>query len=240
LDDKILKTGQIQKSLIEAGFSPEEELLSLESSGRALEIPRIRIDHKDSGKHRLYIDHGENYLGEDTQEETLPGSNFQAVVFAEQNIRALWTDGEALPVCSGIDSRPMVNDPVSGSCLNCEQAIIGQGRCKPKIRLWLLLERDSQIRPFVMSLSPTSIKHWNQHKRKLKRSKLPVVSVNTAFSLQDVKKNSYRWAEVLFDVAGMPSMEILQMAKQARDELDRVMQDITVRDFEDAGEKADE
>ena len=238
MDEKMLKTGQIQKALVEAGFNPEEELLNLESSGSAFEIHRIRIEHKDSGKHRIYIDHGENYLGEDTQEETLPESTFKAVVFAEQNIRALWVNGEALPICSGIDGKPMVNDPVSRSCLNCEEAIINRGKCKPKIRLWLLIDKDGQIRPFVMSLSPTSIKHWNQHKRKLKRSKLPVVAVTTSFSLQDVKKNSYRWAEVLFNVAGTPSVEILQTARQARDELDRVMQDITVRDFEDPGEQS--
>jgi hypothetical protein len=235
----MVKIDQIQKTLAEAGFNSEEELLNLESSRNGFEIPRVRIEHKDSGKHRLYIDHGDNYLGDDSQEETLPENTFQAVVFAEQSIRALWEENEPLPICSGIDGKPTISDPVSRSCLNCPESIIGQGKCKPKIRLWLLLERDSRIMPFVMSLSPTSIKHWHQHKRKLKRSKLPVVSVNTVFGLLDVKKNSYRWAEVNFDVASVPSLEMLQTAKQARDELDRVMQDITARDFEDAGDQSE-
>jgi hypothetical protein len=97
--------------------------------------------------------------------------------------------------------------------------------------------RDNQIKPFVFSLSPTSIKHWNQHKRKLKRSNLPVVAVNTVFKLEDIKKNSYRRAEVVFDINGIASMEMLSMAKQAREELNRIMQDITARDFDDAGDK---
>ncbi|MGW8282095.1 MAG: hypothetical protein ACWGON_02240 [Gemmatimonadota bacterium] len=62
--------------------------------------------------------------------------------------------------------------------------------------------------------------------------------MNTVFDLQDVKKNSYRWAEVVFDIAGVPSMEMLQTAKRARDELDRVMQDITQKDFEETGDKS--
>ena len=71
----------------------------------------------------------------------------------------------------------------------------------------------------------------------MKRSKLPVVSVNTVFQLEDTKRNGYRWAEVVFDVSGVPAKAALLIAKQARDELDRVMQDITHNDYDDPGDK---
>jgi len=236
-NNALTKTDEIQRVLNETGFNLEKELLNLDTKSSSFEIPRIRIEHKDNGKHRLYIDYGENYLSGETQEETIPDNIFQAVIFAEQSIQALWNDGDSLPVCSAIDAVPIVAEPLSSSCTNCKEAVIGSGRCKAKVRLWLLVKRDDQIKPFVISLSPTSIKHWTQHKRKLKRSKLPVVVVNTVFNLEDVKKNSYRWAEVVFDINGVVSKETLLVAKQARDELDRVMQDITHRDYDDPGDK---
>jgi hypothetical protein len=116
-------------------------------------------------------------------------------------------------------------------------ALIG---ARPLRRQTILLSpfvRPIHFKPFVLSLSPTSIKHWNLHKRKLKRSNLPVVAVNTVFKLEDIKKNSYRWAEVIFDINGIASMEMLSMAKQARDELEKVMHDISAKDFDDPGDK---
>ncbi len=88
-----------------------------------------------------------------------------------------------------------------------------------------------------MALSPTSIKHRNNHKRKMKRSKLPVVAVNTVFSLEDVKKNSYRWAEVNIDIDGIASKEMLLIDKQYRDALNRLMGVVTEKDYDDPGDK---
>ena len=238
MDNSLTKTDEIQRALTEAGFDPDEELHALETTNNSFEIPRLRIDHKDNGKHKLFIDYGDNYLGSETQEKAIPNNTLQAVVFAEQHIRALWTDEEPLPICSSIDDKPNDKEPLCQSCTSCKEAVIGSGKCKSKMRLWLLVERESEIRPMVMNLSPTSIKHWNSHKRKLKRSRLPVVSVNTVFRLEDTKRNGYRWAEVIFDVSGVSAKDTLLIAKKARDELDRVMQDITHRDYDDPGDKA--
>ena len=236
-DKSLVKIDAAQKRLAEAGFNIEQELLQIEAVN-GFELPRIRIEHKENGKHRLYVDYGENYLGDESQEEDIKGSSFIAVVFAEQFIRALWIDGEALPACSAIDNKPIGQDPVSHSCLTCPEAVIGQGKCKPKIRLWLLCQKDDKIRPYVMNLSPTSLKHWTNHKRKLRRSKLPVVVANTVLKLEDIKKNSYRWAEVNFSIDGIASKEVLITAKQARDELAKVMHDISAKDFDEPGDQA--
>ena len=95
MDKNLVKTDEVNRALAEAGFDADTELLNLEGSGNGFEIPRIRIEHKENGKHRVYVDRGESYVSDDKQEETMPGQTFQAVIFAEQNIRALWQDGEA-------------------------------------------------------------------------------------------------------------------------------------------------
>ena len=89
----------------------------------------------------------------------------------------------------------------------------------------------------VLSLSPTSIKHWNTHKKKLQRSNLPVVAVNTVFELIDVKKNGYRWAEVNVSVSGIASKEMLILAKQARTELEQLTKSISHNDFAEMGDR---
>ncbi len=228
----IIKLNEVQKTLAEAGFDLETEILNIQSNGSGIDLPRIRIDHKENGKHRLYIDYGESYLADDSQEETIEGNIFKACIFAEQFIRALWEENELLPRCSAIDSLPTVEDPVAETCKTCSESAIASS-CKPKVRLWLLMDS----KPYIMNLSPTSLKHWNAHKKRLKRSKLPVVAVNTVFTLEDVKKHSYRWAEVHIDIDGIASRDMLLLAKQYRDELNRLMGVVTEKDFEDPGDK---
>ena len=228
----IIKINEVQNSLAEAGFDLETEILNIQTNGNGIDLPRIRIEHKDNGKHRLYIDHGESYLSDDSQEETIDGNTFKACIFAEQFIRALWDEGDLLPRCSAVDSVPNVEDPVSINCKVCSESAMGSV-CKPKARLWIL--KDDK--PYIMNLSPTSLKHWNAHKKRLKRSKLPVVAVNTVFTLEDVKKNSYRWAEVNIDVDGIVSREMLILAKRYRDELNRLMGNVSEKDYDDPGDK---
>ncbi|NQV34265.1 MAG: hypothetical protein HQ515_16340 [Phycisphaeraceae bacterium] len=88
-----------------------------------------------------------------------------------------------------------------------------------------------------MNLSPTSINHWSAHKKKLQRSNLPVVAVNTTFELEDVKKNGYRWAETKLGMDGIASKEMLIAARIARTELEEFTTKITQRDFDDAGDR---
>jgi hypothetical protein len=88
-----------------------------------------------------------------------------------------------------------------------------------------------------MNLSPTSIKHWNAHKKKLQRSNLPVVAVNTTFELEDVKKNGYRWAEVKLGMSGIADRSTLVIARTARAELEELTKRITEADFSDSGDK---
>jgi hypothetical protein len=228
----IIKINEVQKTLAEAGFDLETEILNIQTNGNGIDLPRIRIEHKENGKHRLYIDYGENYLSDESQEEDISENSFKACIFAEQYIRALWDEGELLPRCSAVDAVPIVEDPVSENCRVCPESTMGS-QCKPKVRLFLLMDN----KPFIMNLSPTSLKHWNAHKKRLKRSKLPVVAVNTVFSLEDVKKNSYRWAEVNLDIDGIANKEMLLLAKQYRDELNRLMGVVTEKDFDEKGDK---
>ena len=236
MNKTLIEQTNIQKTLAEAGWDYEEEVQNLLVGTNHLDLPRIRIDHKDNGKHRMYIDLGDSYLDESSDEGALPGNMITAVVFAEQYIRAYWKDGAQTPTCSAINDKPIVHEPINDRCQGCPEGIIG-GNCKPKVRLLLLSEIDGVVKPLIFNLSPTSIKHWNLHKKKLQRSNLPVVAVNTTFSLNDVKKNGYRWAEVSIGVDGIASKELLGVAKLARTEMEKIMHNIDDQDFSDPGDR---
>jgi hypothetical protein len=237
MENVLTEQSKVQRVLTEAGWDFEEEVEGLHVETNTGDLPRIRIDHKDNGQHRMYIDSGDSYLDVDTAEINIPNNSLSAVVFAEQSIRAFWTHGKQTPACSAINNLPIVSDPISGNCGACEQGVIG-GDCKPKIRLLVLSKIGDQVKPLIFNLSPTSIKHWNNHKKKLQRSILPVVAMNTTFSLKDVKRNGYRWAEVDIGIEGIASKEMLGLAKQARSEMEKIATKIDEQDFDDPGDRS--
>ena len=236
MENQMIETDAVKQALSVAGWDHQAELDGMAVETTQFELPRVRIEHKDSGKHRMYIDTGESYIDSDTQEVDIPGNKLTAVVFAEQFIRAFWEKESEVPLCSAIDDQPIGQEAISDSCKHCEHGAIGTS-CKPKVRLLLLAEIDGEVRPLIMNLSPTSIKFWNAHKKKLQRSNLPVVAVNTTFELEDVKKGSYRWATVKLGMDGIASKEMLIIAKTARTELEALTDRITPSDFDDAGDK---
>jgi hypothetical protein len=236
MEQQLIETDTVEQALSEAGWNLEEEMHDMAVESSQMELPRIHIEHKQNGKHRLFIDSGESYLDDDTQEVNIPGNKLTAVVFAEQFIRAYWQEGAERPVCSAINDVPISEDPLADNCKHCGHSVIG-GACKPKVRLLLLAEIDGDIKPFIMNLSPTSISKWQSHKRKLTRSNLPVVAVNTTFELEDVKKNGYRWSTVKFGMCGVASKQMLVIAKAARTELEKYTKRISQSDFDDAGDK---
>jgi len=235
MENQLIETDAVKQALSVAGWDLDTELAGMAVETTQLELPRVRIEHKDNGKHRMYIDSGESYLDSDTQEIDI-GNKLTAVVFAEQFIRAFWEKDSEVPLCSAIDDQPLGQEALSDSCTHCEHGVIG-GSCKPKVRLLLLAEIDGNIRPLIMNLSPTSIRFWNAHKKKLQRSNLPVVAVNTTFELEDVKKGSYRWATVRLSMDGIASKETLVIAKTARTELEELTKRISDADFSDSGDK---
>jgi len=239
MEHQLIETDKIKNALESAGWNLDQELNNMAVETNQLELPRVRIEHKLNGKHLLKIDTGESYLENDPHEILLPGNRLTAVIFYEQFIRALWDEGQDVPACSAIDDKPVGEEPLADNCRSCPNGVIG-GKCKPKVRLLLLSELEGEIKPLILNLSPTSIKHWNAHKKKLQRSNLPVVAVNTTFELEDVKKNGYRWAEVHLGMDGIASKEMLIAARTARTELEAYTKAITERDFDDAGDKQPE
>ena len=237
MENAIILPDDVRAALSVAGWDMDKELEDQSTASTGFELPRVRIEHKDNGKHRIYIDTGESYLEADTQEIDIPGNKLTGVVFAEQFIRALWQEGAEVPLCSAIDDMPVGKEPLADSCKRCEHGVIG-GACKPKSRLFMLAEIDGEVKPLVFALSPTSIKHWNAHKKKLQRSNLPIVAVNTTFELLDVKKGTYRWAEVKAGVDGVATKDMLLLAKQARDQFEEVTRVISSNDYSDPGDQS--
>jgi len=236
MEHQIIETDSVKNALESAGWNLDQELNNNTVKTNQLELPRVRIEHKDNGRHRMYIDNLESYSEAETQEIKLPSNKLSGVVFSDKSIRAFWKEGEEVPACSAIDDTPRGSEPFAENCRHCEHGVIG-GKCKPKVRLLLLAELDGEIKPLIMNLSPTSIKHWNAHKKKLQRSNLPVVAVNTVIELMDVKRNGYRWAETMVSMDAIASKEMLIAARTARTELEAYTKAITERDFDDAGDK---
>ena len=236
MEHQLIETDLVKQALSVAGWDMEQELSGLATEKSQFELPRVRIEHKDNGRHRMYIDAGESYLEDQSQEIDLPDNKLTAVVFASQSIHAFWKENEEFPACFAIDDMPMGIAPFAESCKRCEHGVMG-GKCKPKVRLLLLAEINGDIKPLIMNLSPTSIKHFNSHKKKLQRSNLPVVAVNTTFELEDVKKGTYRWAEVKLGMNGIASKELLIVARTARTEFEALTKRITQSDFDDSGDK---
>ena len=235
MENQMIVPDEIKQALSVAGWDLCQELEELQKESTGFELPRVRIEHKDNGKHRLYIDHGESYLDDDSQEVYIKGNRLSGVVFAEQGIRALWQEGAEVPLCSAIDDQPIGLEPLAGDCKKCQHGLIGNA-CKPKARLFMLVEQDGEVKPLVFALSPTSISRWAAHKKKLARSGLPVVAMSTTFELEDAKKGTYRWAKGKIGIEGIASKEMLLLAKQARTEFEEVTKLISSNDFSDPGD----
>ena len=236
MEHQLIETDLVKQALSVAGWDMEKELAGMAVETTQFELPRVRIEHKDNGKHRMYIDSGESYLDDQSQEIEIPDNKLTAVVFATQSIRAFWRENEKVPACSGIDDMPVGKEPLAETCKRCEHGVIG-GACKPKSRLFMLAEIEGEVKPLVFALSPTSIKHWNAHKRKLTRSNLPIVAVNTTFELEDVKKNGFRWSESIIGMDGIASKELLILARTARTEFEELTKRISDADFSESGDK---
>lgn len=224
--------------LAEAGFDLDAEMDQLEGQVNGNLLPRVRIEHRDNGRHRMYIDLGEGYFDAES-ELPLPGNELEGVVVASQGIRALWTEGETLPTCAAVEGIPTVTEPQAPKCSACHLSGIGSP-CKPKMRLLILTEMDGALVPVVFALPPTSLKHWKAHLARLKRSGLPIVAVRTRFALEDTKKNGYRWAEVSLGVSGVPDRDTLLLARELRRQFEEYLTTVHPVDYSDPGDLAGE
>ena len=239
MEQSMIVPDDVRAALSVAGWDYADQMDELHTESSGFELPRVRIDHRENGKHRLYIDTGESYLETDTQEVDIPGNKLTGVVFAEQSIRALWQEGAEVPLCSAIDNQPLGLEPLASDCKQCQHGLIGNA-CKPKARLFMLVDQGGEVKPLVFALSPTSISRWAAHKKKLARSNLPVVAMSTTFELEDTKKGTYRWAKVKIGIEGIASKEMLVLAKQARIEFEEVTKLISSQDFSDQGDVSTE
>ena len=264
---ELTKLSEIEKNLAKAGIDMEKELLADAEGGGVSSIPMIRILHQDNGKHQMYVDYGESYLDGDSQQKNVTNNKFIGVIFSYQAIRAHFRKGVKLPLCAAIDGRPTVDLPKAVSCDVCEFSKyeldrklnsdettgnenpgdkVDKSPCKPKIRLFMIAEDNGELKPFVFNLSPTSIKHWankkDGHKAKLTKSGVAIISVWSEMFLMGVENESQqKWAEVKFDVdiTNPVHVDVLNKAKKAREELRKLMAEISGMDYRDPGDQPD-
>jgi hypothetical protein len=99
------------QNLSAADWDVDQELTELASLLNRLDLPRLRIEHHQEGKHRFYIDYGESYLAGNRQFSVLRVRTLPAIVFSEQQIRALWQEGAEHPRCYAIDGQVLAGGP---------------------------------------------------------------------------------------------------------------------------------
>ncbi|MBU1937673.1 hypothetical protein KKG05_09770 [bacterium] len=207
------------------------------TKGFQLQPPRIRIEHSTSGRHRMFIDSGESYTDDTPGQIDLPGNVLTGIVCFAQTIRAMWSENEPMPQCAAVDNKPTVTEPIHPSCTGCPESVIGNGKCKPKVRLLVLAFVNGKPTLVVFPLSPTSIKRWRAHVSKLARSKAPYTAVVTKFTLDDIQKNSFRWAEVCMSVDRVVTKDEMKAALSIRDQFDQQLKDVDDADYDDPGDK---
>jgi len=233
----MIEADAVKQALSVAGWSYEDEMEGLHPESNTLMIPRVVISHDDRGNHKMFIDMGSNYLQEGSEEIPVPGNTLTGIIFAHQKIRALWSKDEVQPTCSSIEGIPVTSEPVNIKCSGCPEAVIGSGQCKVKQRLLLLAELEGKPTPVILSLPPTSLKHFERHLIKMKRSQLPLVIGRTCFSLIDIKRGGYRYAEIGITLSGLADKETLLQAKQARVDYEMLTSLISSEDYSDAGDR---
>lgn len=230
------KTVHVKTALKALGLDLERELSQQQSEVR-INPPRVRIEHSSSGRHKMFIDLGESYFDSAPESIDIENNHLEGIVAIAQPVRALFQEGESLPICAAIENTPTVQDPISKSCIGCPEAIIGSGRCKPKIRLFLITQYNGQSQVVVFPLSPTSIKRWRSHLKRLQRSKLPYIAVHTLFSLIDIEKGPYRYAEVDVQADRLATKDEIAQAVTVRNEYADFVSKLEQVDYSDSGDK---
>ena len=175
----------------------------------------------------MFIDSGESYDPENDDQVDVPNNVFSGIVVFNQTVSALWVEGEQIPRYSAIDGKVTSG---AGSEIHASKA-------KDKVRLFILTYLNSKPQLVVFNLSPTSIKHWRNHVQRLARSKAPAIAVITKFSLDDIQRNSYRWAEVQCSVERVVNQNELDVAMSLREECRQTFGVIAESDFDDPGDR---
>ena len=203
----------------ETGWDIDRELQRLQRDVEKYDIPRLRIEHSEEGKHRFFIDRGESYLAEDKQFAFLKHRTMPVIVLQEQNVRALWIEGQEQSRCAAVDGVIHSKEPISSSCDQCPESLSGVGARKPGVRLYVLPLIKRRSRPMVFNISPSSIGLWREHQLRLARSGLPQIAVVTTFELMDTQTEEYRWARVEPGIREIVTKPQLQKALDAREQL---------------------
>lgn len=216
------------------GFDIDGEVADQQEGIRPV-LPQIKLEHSGTGKHRMYLDlqTGDEGIIDVTD------NILNAVVVINQHIRAWWDKDteEKMPDCSSVEGIPNVKEPVNPTCQGCPKNGF-PGDCKPKVRLLIITKHPvtDEAGPAVFNIPTTSIKNWDTYIRSLGR--MPVMGVQTQFSLVDVKKDPYRWATVAMRAAAGSDSTMRKEIKELREKMGEVFQQVHAEDFEDPGDKS--
>jgi len=151
--------------------------------------------------------------------EPIEGNTFQAIVFTDQVINALIDEDKKI-VCSSINGKANVDNPIKSHCENC----LKTGKCQVRIRLWLMMIYQEELVTVVMSVRIDKMQEWQTYKLKLNKELFLLEAVNTLFMLTDNGR-------IVTSMSGLARNEMLLHVKRVYKECEKVMNVVSEEDF---------
>ena len=223
----VTKYTEQEKMLQESGMMDEPAY-----APDVLTLPIIKIKtDKVKGKSEYYLDDGGSITD-------LPAS-LEVIPVMAQKIRAMFAEGEDMPVCAGINGRPRIVNPKAHRCDECKYGEFG-GLCKPKIRLFCMYRTASGNNwdAALFLLPPTSIKHWDRYVSRLSRNRpnpLKHFQVAAKVGLVFIDKK-YKWDEVLWgDILPISDADLAKVIA-LHHQIKPMSQDVSTADYSEPGD----
>jgi hypothetical protein len=174
--------------------------------------------------------------------QTLDGEEMMkelvGIVVAWRDTRAYWRasmeegDGNSPPDCSSVDAKTGVGAP-GGDCRECELAKFGsdskgEGQACKLIRQLLLIREDNRL-PEIVSLPPSSVKSARQYFLRLASRGVPCYGVITRLGLEKTKNNQgIAYSRATFTSGGRLSADETAQAKAYADMISGYLSDTPV------------
>lgn len=163
-------------------------------------------------------------INKDNQTFTDPLGNahdeLRGVMLCKQKVRALWKQGENVPLCSSLDCITGVDrDGKKRPCDGCPHDVWGsasdnteerRGKACKEMRRIYLVEKDGFL-PILVTLPPTSIKPWDDFNSARATMGISDLSAEVILRLVPAKTNSFTYSVVVpKNGSKIPPAEILR------------------------------
>jgi len=129
----------------------------------------------------------------------------KGVILHKQRVRALWDEGSNIPLCSSLDCITGIDsEGMQRPCDGCEYDEWGsasdekserKGKACKEMRRIYLIEKNGTL-PIIVTLSPTSIKPWDEFNSARSTAGITDLSAEVTLRLTPGKSGSYTYSVI--------------------------------------------